>query len=271
LVVINSNAAIQTGASQLLPATEPAATIINQAATGSSVEASSNGVLPASDVGLMSPLITEILPNPAGTGNDATDEFIEVYNPNPTSFDLNGFDLQAGVTSLHNYIFPSGSVLPSQSFTAFYSVTTGLSLSNSGGQVKLLEPDGNIVSSTAVYGKAADGQAWALANGQWFWTTKLTPGAPNVIIKPAPKVNKSTSSKSKKASASKSKSKKSKAALASSDSDDSTPSTTPIHSSALAVVGGLALLYGIYEYRADLANRFYQLKQYFRASSKNRR
>lgn len=267
-VTINTGAVLQSGDDQLLPPVEPAATIINQT-DDSSGAASVSIALPPADAGLMSPMITEVLPNPAGTGNDATDEFIEVYNPNPAAFDLSGFGLQTGTTSLHDYTFPAGTSLPAQSFTAFYSAATGLSQSNSGGQVKLLGPSGNQLSATAVYGKAGEGQSWALANGQWYWTTKLTPGAPNVIVKPAVKSKGSASSKSKskKSSSTKvkaAKTKKTKTALASS-SNDSTPATTPIHTSALAVVAGLALIYGAYEYRADLANRFHRLKRNFKA------
>ena len=170
---------VATGLSQLLPPAQPPATIISIASDDS--KAVSTPTLPTADIGLMAPEITELLPNPLGNGNDATDEYIELYNPNSVAFDLSGFGLQAGTTALHNFTFPAGTSLPAQSFTAFYSADTGLSLSNSGGQVKLFDPLGNSISASDVYGKASDGQAWALANGTWYWTTKLTPGAANVI------------------------------------------------------------------------------------------
>jgi hypothetical protein len=218
----------------------------------------------------MAPTITELLPNPAGTGNDTTDEFIELYNPNSVPFDLTGFGLQVGITSVHSYMFTAGTTtLPPQSFTAFYSSTTGLSLSNSGGQAKLIDPFGNSIAATAVYGTAKDGQSWALANGKWYWTTKLTPGAANVINQP-PAAGKKSSAASKstkttaKSKTAKIKKVKTKPVTASHNSAD-TVSTTPIHLWTLALVAGLALLYGAYEYRADLANRIYQLRRYLEA------
>ena len=39
---------------------------------------------------------------------------------------------------------------------------------------------------------------------------------------------------------------------------------------ALALVAGLALLYGAYEYRADLANRIYRFREHFGAGYENR-
>src|SRR5206468_3869408 len=128
------------------------------------------------DDGLKAPLITEIMPNPAGTGNDGVEEFIELYNPNPELFSLSGFNLQSGITSIHNYVFPVGAGIPANGFAVFYSLTTGLSMSNTNGQVRLLSPAGTQLSETDEYVNAKDGQAWALAGGKWQWTTHPTPG-----------------------------------------------------------------------------------------------
>ncbi len=278
----NNSAIVQTGSSQLLPPTEPPATIVSL--DGNSAAGTGTAVLPPADTGLMAPAITEILPNPAGTGNDSTDEFIELYNPNSVSFDLSGFSLQVGTTTLHDYTFPADSSLPPQSFTAFYSAATGLSLSNSGGQAKLLDPSGNSISATGIYSSAKDGQAWALANGKWYWTTKLTPAAANVIDQPV--ASNKPSAKAATASAAKGKSTKfttakaktaktikktaKKKTAAGQPASSNVASTTPIHPWMLALVAGLALLYGAYEYRADLANRIYQFKGYFRARREDR-
>jgi len=262
LINSSTSSTVSTGLNQLLPSSEPAATILSATDTGS---AAPTAVLPPADIGLMAPTITELLPNPDGTGNDATDEFIELYNPNSATFDLSGFGLQVGTTTLHSYTFPSGTTLPPHGFTAFYSKQTGLSLSNSGGQAKLLDPFASSIAATAVYGTAKDGQTWALADGKWYWTTKPTPGATNVINQPVA-TKKSAASKTKTSSKATS-SKTPKTKTAASYSDNSDPASTPIHTRTLALVAILALLYGVYEYRADLANHFYQLRQHL----KNRR
>lgn len=226
-------------------------------------------VLPAADVGLNAPQITELLPNPDGIGNDGTEEFIELYNPNAAPFDLAGFKLQTGNTTKHTYTFPAGTILDPQGFTIFYSVVTGLSLSNGGGQAGLLDPFGNDISHSDVYGTAKDGQAWAAANGKWYWTTQQTPGEANVIKQPTATKKSTKSSSSKTAGDVKGTSTASGTSTgqaAVTNSPDSTP-PAPVHTAMLAVVVLAAVAYGVYEYRHDLANRFHE----FRANRANRR
>lgn len=270
---------ISPGLTQLLPSSEPPATFASTA----DVTAMTNQALPPDDVGLMAPEITELLPNPSGTGNDSTDEFIELYNANDSDFDLSGFTLQVGTTSLHSYKFPAGTSLNGKGFTARYSSTTGLSLSNSGGQARLLDPSGNSISSSSVYGTAKDGWAWARADGKWYWTSTPTPGEPNVINNPAALTSgaksaaatKTAAAKAKaKASVSKSTTKKAKAAKTkkakkkkpkprSTGATTEAAAKTPVHTTALVAIAALALLYGAYEYRADAANQFYRLRNHF--------
>lgn len=272
--------AVSTGLNQLLPPSEPPATIVslNESEVGAA-ETAPTGVLPASDIGLKAPQITELLPNPIGTSNDSTDEFIELYNPNNVSFDLSNFALQSGVTSLHKYVFPVGTMLPPKAFIAYYSDTTNLSLSNEAGQVKLLDPYGSAIVATNAYSAAKDGQSWALANGKWYWTTQATANGANVIKQPAARKtatskNKAASAKTK-TSATVAKVKGAKTtkqikptALAGSIKED--PVKTPIHPKVLALIASLALLYGAYEYRADMANTIYQLRRYAKARRTNR-
>jgi hypothetical protein len=263
-----SGTAVQTGLSDLLPAGEPPVADINLAAgTSSGVSAPA---MPPGDIGLMAPTVSELLPNPAGTGNDSTDEFIELYNPNAAAFDLTGFGLQAGTTSPRTFSFPAGTSLPPQSFTAFYSKTTGLSLSNSGSQVKLLDPFGNNIAAASPYGTAADGQAWALAKGKWYWTTSPTPGKANSIHEPPAKKSSGKSAGSKRKSSKAAATGKSAAKTAAGFGADDEPAANPIHIRTLALVAGGALLYGAYEYRTDLASRIHQFRRNFGGRYGNR-
>jgi hypothetical protein len=246
---------VATGFNLLLPSSEPPATIVSLAGDGSALSLAP--VMPAGDIGLMTPQITELLPNPKGTGNDKTDEYIELYNANAASFDLSGFKLQSGLSSFRSYTFPSGTLIPAHSFKAFYSKETALSLSNSGGQVKLLDPFGNSISATEVYPTAKDGVAYALAKGKWYWTSTPTPNAANVIKQPV-----SAKSKTKKSKvAAKTKPGKLKKTAFASDTSDNP--TTPINHRLFAAAIAAALLYVAYEYRTDLANRIYQLRRNF--------
>jgi hypothetical protein len=215
--------------------------------------------LPAADIGLAAPQISEVLPNPAPPQTDADDEFIELYNSNNKDFDLSGFVLQVGTTTLHKYTFPAGTMIGPKKFEAFYSADTGLSLSNSSGQVSLLDPSGNMLNQTDVYGTAKDGYSWVSADGLWQWTTVPTPNTVNKIAAPLAK----SSSKSSTDSSKKSASTKAPAAVGSNSSGPS--SGTPVsslHPAVLAGIGSLAVVYAMYEYRNDLANQLHRLRRY---------
>lgn len=238
--------------------------------------------IPAENTGLMSPLITELLANPSGTGTDATDEFIELYNPNDRAFGLAGFTLQTGLSTKHSYVLPAGLVIPAKSFRALYASETGLSMSNTSGQATLLDAQGVVVTQSDPYDSAPDGQAWALAQGVWYWTTKPTPAATNIIAQPIAKpatavtkllatAGKTASVKKPAASTAKTASvkgastkkpaktvKKTTKELASTNASQTVPVAKPtgVHPAALAVVALGALGYGAYAYRRDMAHAF---------------
>jgi len=268
------------------------------------------GSIPTSDVGLAAPIINELLPNPAAPLSDNEDEFIELYNSNDKVFDLTGFKLQVGTRSHRGFNFPAGTTLPPHGFVAFYSIDTGLSLSNTGGQVRLLDPLDNVISQTDIYGSAKEGQSWALGNGSWYWSVSPTPSSLNIIDLPkvpadpaanneesklaAPSTQpessfvntapinaptnkakvKATSTAKRTTSTSKPAAKAPKTAKSQAVSTNNsvaqpaasqpkpTPQGSSLHIGVLAGVGGLALLYALYEYRHDLANRVYQFRRY---------
>ncbi len=255
---------VMTGMNQLLPSTEAPATIIF-AADGSGQP---TATMPAGNIGLKAPSITELLPNPLGTGNDTTEEFIEMYNSNSVTFDLSGFSIETGTTTTRTYVFPAGTKIPANTFVAYYSAETKLSLSNTGSQARLLDPFGNSIATSNIYATAKDGQSWASAKGKWYWTTTPTPAKANIIKEPPPSSKaKAKLKNSKVKGASKTKKGGSKLPVAVAGSITDEPSNTPVHNWMLAMIGSLALLYGAYEYRADLANKIHQ----FRRNIGNRR
>lgn len=240
---------------QLLPGLPPPATIlsITSAVTGSK--------LPLTDAGLRSPQLTELLPNPASPQTDANDEFIEIYNSNNAKFDLSGFKLQtaSGLTSTrHTYTFPEGSAIAADSFAAYPSANISISLTNGGGLVWLLDPNGAVISQTEPYAEAKDGLAWALANGKWYWTSKPTPASANIIRGTAAKQPVTGKADGKVKGASTTIAGTSSANTANGNNPDQSKS---VNSAVLVGVGGLAVVYGLYEYRRDLANWFHKFKR----------
>lgn len=239
---------------QLLPSLPPPVKIISLSTSSTTTTG-----LPAADIGLRSPQINELLPNPASPQTDAEDEFVELYNSNSSNFDLSGFVLQTGISSVHKYTFPSGVILKPKSFTAFSLEGTGLSLTNTSGRVVLFDPLGNIISKSADYSSAKDGQAWALANSGWYWTTTATPSAENVINAPGAKTQVvGTAPRILGAASTGTASSNPSGSNGGSSSDQS----APLHPWMLAGVGALAVLYAGYEYRQDLENRLHQLRRY---------
>lgn len=220
----------------------------------SSSSASFYGV-PPSDIGQKPPVINELLPNP---GQADKGEFIELYNPNSKSFDLQNFVLQTGTTTLHKYTFPSGVTLKPNSFTAFLTNGTGLSLVNSGGRAELIDPNGKVLSKSNVYSSAKAGQAWALANGVWYWTVSPTPSAENVINQLSSNISGGSQPQVLGANTSSAGGSN----PPSSNSVGSSAAAEPIHKGMLAGVGALAVGYAMYEYRSDLANGYRKFQQY---------
>ena len=225
-------------------------------------------------------MITELLPNPASPQTDANDEYVELYNPNAVPFNLDGYSLEVGTSTVRTYSFDEDAVIPTETYKAFFSSETGLSLTNSGGQVRLRDAEGVIVSETTVYGAAGDNQAWTLSEGVWKWTSTPTPGAANILTAvaaakaatkaaaakkaatpkaaKAPKAKVATAKKAKAKKPAKKKVKKAQAAsLVSSTAAKPKP---PIHTGILVAVAVAALLYGLYEYRHDISNKIHQLR-----------
>lgn len=217
--------------------------------------------MPARNTGLKAPQLVELLPNPAKPLTDASDEFIEIYNPNTADFELSGFILDTGKKK---YIFPQGTLLKPQAFTAYFSSITRLSLANSQGAVQLLDPFGRTISEAKQYQSAKDGHAWILAQGSWQWTTLPTPNAINslklpIASKKKPSVKAVSTSGASAQKAQTSGQTTQQDILASTPTDSQTP---PLHTGVLAIVAGFALLYGAYEYRHDVANKIHQFRSY---------
>jgi len=264
-VAASSSSPATSISSTLVPAaTQPPVTIVSVAGASADDVAPA---IPAADIGLQTPQINELVPNPEGTGTDETDEFIELYNPNAVPFYRLGFTLQTGTATKHNYMFPDGTILPPQSFTAFYSADTDSTLSNSSGQAALVDPLGNTISQSDPYGTAKDALAWAFGEGTWTWTTQPTPNAANVI-KQVAAAKSSKSSTQKATSTTKTSAVKgasttksgSAAAPATAPAAEEKPAAPPIHRYVLAAVAVMGVGYGIYEYRHDLGNRLHQLR-----------
>ena len=231
--------------------------VVNDSATNPSIQ-------PGNEM-LLSPVITELLPNPAGTGNDTTDEYIEIFNPNDVEFLLSDYVLKAGLTTLRSYAFREDDKLAPKSYAIFYAPVTKLSLSNAVGRVQLFGSKDKVVTSTEIYRAAKDGQAWVLIDEVWQWSLHSTPGKENILVMPPEVIKKAAvtqipTKKTTKVAAIKT-SKAPKAVKITTTPTAASISARPVQTRAVAIVALIALLYGAYEYRRDLANKYYQCRR----------
>jgi hypothetical protein len=257
----------QIGASStpLAPVASGAPQVVSTAVVPDNAAASSN-------LGLVAPEITELLPNPAAPQSDDTDEFIELYNPNDAVYSLAGYQVQVGTSYSRGYTFKTETLQP-KSYTVFTIVDTNLQLSNTEGRARLLDPDDTTISETPGYEDAPEGESWSIIGDSWQWTDTLTPNAVNLpsAIVPVDQSAASTTAKAK-TTAKKTTTKKTTGKVA--GASTTTPSTgsgstdlddaAPLHPLVLAGIGAAAVAYAIYEYRKDVANRFFQLRRYLR-------
>lgn len=241
-------------------------------------------------VALLSPQITELMPNPAAPASDSTDEYIEIYNPNDRPLSLAGYKLQSGNSFTYSHTFDTDTLDPYE-YKAFLVTQTGNILSNTSGQARMLDPNDVVAVQTGQYESAPEGQSWVLLNGTWQWTTTPTPNQANVltaeplkavgIVKP-PNSKTPTASKPKSAIKTKTPAKtkavaKPKVAAAAKPAKKTTakkaaserqvyqdPATSPpkIHTGILAGVGAATLLYAGYEYRHDAVNTVRRFQRY---------
>ena len=139
------------------------------------------------------PLLNEILArnqsavtNPIGRVAD----WLELYNPATTNFDLGGMSLSVGGLEPGQWVFPPGSVIAGRGYLVVWCdggqpacaspqlYNTGRSLDGDHGTVAFFNPAGQLVQSLA-YGPQVVNRSLGLAAGQWRLLATPTPGAVN--------------------------------------------------------------------------------------------
>ena len=232
-------------------------------------------------------LLNELFIDPASPLTDANDEWVELYNPNDNPQNLAGYSVYAGDTYAYHHTFSADTTIAARGYISISSAGTSIALANGSGRVKIVGPTGQIYDETT-YETAKSGESWA-KNGaaEWQWTLTPTLDAANIITqsptvalvtKAVASAKKTTATKStatKTAATKVVKDKVTKVKAATKTVDDSQPALvaapTPLPLWLLALLGVLAVLYSGYEYRFDIANKFYQFKQYRASRQANRR
>ncbi len=128
-------------------------------------------------------VINEFLPNPVG--NDTAGEFIELYNSGLVSVDISGWGLDDGDTGSKKYIFPAGTVLSSESYTALPWAQTKITLNNNLDQIVLTSPDGVMRAQAQYSDNAPEGASYNYFDeGDYRLSSTITAGSANIITSP---------------------------------------------------------------------------------------
>lgn len=121
-------------------------------------------------------LINEFLPDPEG--DDAAGEFIELYNSGDSDVDLKNWKI--GDNTIKRYVFLSDTIIEAGNYKVVYYSASRIVLNNTSDVVRLFQPDGNLLEEVK-YDKSKTGFSYNRINGDWKWSSKLTPGAKNII------------------------------------------------------------------------------------------
>ena len=120
--------------------------------------------------------ITEILVDPVTPQTDVADEFIELHNPNDTAIDVTGYKL---ATAHDSFVLPQTLMEPN-GYVSLPASTTHIALTNTGGTLGLIGPDGQAVADKT-WQAAVAGATWARFDDAWHWTGTPTPAAANEL------------------------------------------------------------------------------------------
>jgi hypothetical protein len=131
-------------------------------------------------------VINEFLPHPRTDWNedgivDVGDEYIELLNMGGTTINIKNWKLDNGGNA-GSYTLPDQNLLPRQIKVLFHS-ETGIALSDGGGTVRLLKPDGRTADIYNYPMVEAVDRTWCRlpnGNGGWAFACRPTPGQPNI-------------------------------------------------------------------------------------------
>jgi hypothetical protein len=150
--------------------------------------------------------IHEFLPNPIGADTDL--EFIELKSDDKANINLFGWILDDALGGSTPYRFGKNDSIASGKIVVLFRSKTKLALNNDEDSVRLIDPNGKVISSVRYNQKVVEGQSYnRTSEGSFVWSDINTPGDENTIYiqekvspSPKPKVAKKVPTPKKKAS-----------------------------------------------------------------------
>lgn len=127
-------------------------------------------------------LLNEILPNPSG--NENSDEYIEVYNRGSSPVDLAFWKISDSSGSyyiINNKDFQS-TIISAGGYFVIYRSISGITLNNTDDEeIYLCSPDGQQKDVVSYTESAEEDCSYNRNCSGWSWSTTLTPGSTNII------------------------------------------------------------------------------------------
>lgn len=131
----------------------------------------------------------ELLPDPSkidwnndGTISDASDEWIEFYNPNDTPVNILNYYIADESSKNNPKKFTSDKFIPAHGYLVVFSSEIGISLNNSNESVYLYDPDLNLIDTFTYSSSKPDNSYYRKSDGEWDSTNSPTFEAENVQI-----------------------------------------------------------------------------------------
>lgn len=122
--------------------------------------------------------INELMPAPEG--NDAENEWIELYNPNNRELDISNWKIKDHAGTITTYLIPKNTKILSNSYLVFYRRDTKIILNNEEDGISLINSINKVVDATN-YKKAGRENSYNRILNNWKWSNSPTPGKENVI------------------------------------------------------------------------------------------
>jgi hypothetical protein len=128
--------------------------------------------------------LNELLPV---TGTLYLGEWIELHNTGVISANLTGWSLDDGPVSINPpYLITGTVVISPNGYLLLDQTTTGLTLADTGGQLRLLQPDSTL-ADTVLFGPLLPDASYSRDDtGLWHADWPPSPGAPNLPPTPTP-------------------------------------------------------------------------------------
>lgn len=143
-------------------------------------------------------VFSEILPSPEGP--DAENEWIEIFNQNNFEVNISGWKIKDKEGKITIYTFSAGTKISTLGYLVLKRPETKITLNNSGEGLDFIYPNGEIADSVT-FGKASVDQSYNRTpippQRDWAWSSTLTPGAKNIVLKSEPSFAKASEGKKK--------------------------------------------------------------------------